>query len=96
MLSHLIERKIGPAVACLLIGGVFALFGIIHSPLPSSPIVAPAEALSRASAEGRAAAMEGQTPYHWALAYAAAAGVVALVGRFGVAKEPVETRFDEH
>ena len=64
---------------------MFALFGIIHSPLPSSPIVGPAQAIRLAGAEGRAEAMAGQTPYHWAFAYGAAAVVVALIGRFGVA-----------
>ena len=83
MLSHLIERKLRAAVVCLVVAGVFALFGVIHSPLPSSPIVGPNEAIRLLKAEGRAGATEGQTPYHWAAAYGVAAVVLALIGRFG-------------
>jgi AGZA family xanthine/uracil permease-like MFS transporter len=96
MLAHLIERKVGGAVASLVVGGVFVLFGIIHSPLPSSPIVAPAEATRLAGAEGRAEAMAGQSPYHWSVAYWAAAGVVALLGRFGVAPDGGEEMVGMH
>ena len=45
MLAHLIDGKVRSAVMCLVIGGSLALFGVIHSPLPSSPIVIPSEAI---------------------------------------------------
>jgi AGZA family xanthine/uracil permease-like MFS transporter len=93
MLAHLIDGKLRSAVASLVIAGVFAWFGIIHSPLPSSPIVAPAEAVRLLEKEGRAKASEGQTPYHWAVAYWAAAGVLVLVGVFG--KAPTRERAEE-
>jgi AGZA family xanthine/uracil permease-like MFS transporter len=93
MLAHLIDGKLRSAVASLVIAGVCAWFGIIHSPLPSSPIVAPAEAGRLLEKEGRARASEGQTPYHWAVAYWAAAGVLVLVGVFG--KAPSSKRAEE-
>jgi AGZA family xanthine/uracil permease-like MFS transporter len=83
-LAHLIDGKLRAAVFSLAVGGVLALFGIIHSGLPSSPIVGPDVAIQRLEAEGRAKASEGQSPYHWAAAYWAAAIVLALVGRLGM------------
>jgi adenine/guanine/hypoxanthine permease len=84
-LAHLIEGKLRAAVFALVVGGVCALFGIIHSGLPSSPIVGPNAAIRQLKQEGRMKASEGQTPYHWAAAYWAAAVALALVGRFGAA-----------
>ncbi len=63
--------------------GAFAWFGIIHSPLPSSPINAPGAVLGQLREDGRATASANQTPYHWAAAYAAMAITVLLLGRFG-------------
>jgi AGZA family xanthine/uracil permease-like MFS transporter len=83
MLAHLIDGKLKAAAVVLAVSGIAALFGIIHSPLPSSPVVMPAEAMRLVAAEGRAGAIEGQTPYHWGAAYWLAAGVILLVARFG-------------
>ncbi len=82
-LTHLIDGRVEPAAATLLMAGAFAWFGIIHSPLPSGPINAPAAVLRQLGAEGRATASAHQTPYHWAAAYAAMACTVLLLGRFG-------------
>ena len=82
-LTHLIDGRVKPAAATLLMAGAFAWFGIIHSPLPSGPINAPAAVLRQLSEEGRATASAQQTPYHWAAAYAAMAFTVLLLGRFG-------------
>ncbi len=82
-LTHLIDGRVKPAAATLLMAGAFAWFGIIHSPLPSGPINAPAAVLRQLSEEGRATASAHQTPYHWAAAYAAMAFTVLLLGRFG-------------
>lgn len=91
-LAHLIDGKARAAVLFLAIAGGLSLFGIIHSPLPSSPIVSPAEAGRLLEAEGRAEATEGQTPWHWAAAYGGAAVVVAGLGLFG--RKPTEDRAD--
>ena len=83
-LAHLIDGKVRAATATLLLAGLFALFGVIHSPLTSSPIVEPAEAVRRLKAEGRYAATAAQTPYHWAAAYVAMAASLALIGLVGL------------
>ena len=90
MLAHLIDGRIRAAAAAVLLASVFAWFGVIHSPLPGSPILAPAEAMARLEQEGRATAAELQTPYHMAAAYAAVAVVLAAVGWFGKPPAPGE------
>ena len=75
-LTHLIDGRVKPAAATLLLAGVCAWFGVIHSPLPSGPIAAPGTVLAQLETEGRARAGAGQSPYHWAAAYAAMAIVV--------------------
>ena len=87
-LARIIDGRMGAAAAACVVAGACALFGIIHSPLPASPIIAPPEALRRLDAAGRRAATAGQTPYHWAAAYAAGAAVLLAVGRTGRAPEP--------
>ncbi len=82
-LSHLIDGRMKPAAATLLLAGVFAWFGIIHSPLPSAPINTPGAVLRQLGEEGRATASAHQTPYHWAAAYAAMACSLLILGRFG-------------
>ncbi len=91
-LAHLIDGRIRPTAATLLLGAVFAWFGIIHSPLPSSPILPPAEVLRRLEAEGKADATAGQTPYHWSAAYLLTAISILALGRFG--KAPSGTHAD--
>ena len=82
-LAFLIDRRVWSAVATLLLAAVFAWFGVIHSPLPDSPILPPAQAIARLRQEGRFAAAERQTPYHWAAAYVVAAFVIAVAGLTG-------------
>ena len=67
----LIDGRIRPLVATLLTAAVFSWFGIIHSPLASSPIMSPSAVIRQLQAEGRAEATAQQTPYHWAGGYAA-------------------------
>jgi AGZA family xanthine/uracil permease-like MFS transporter len=82
-LTHLIDWRMKPAAATLLLAGICAWFGVIHSPLPSGPIAPPATVLAQLEAEGRARAGAGQSPYHWAAAYAAMAIVILALSRFG-------------
>lgn len=70
-LAQLIDGKIRSAAFALALAAAASLFGIIHSPLPSSPITTPANALKRLDDLGRSEAARYQTPYHWAAAYAA-------------------------
>ena len=76
--AHLIDGRIRPLVATLLIAAVFSWFGIIHSPLAASPIMSPSAVISQLKAEGRAEVTSQQTPYHWAAGYVLTA--VALAG----------------
>jgi AGZA family xanthine/uracil permease-like MFS transporter len=82
-LTHLIDGRVKPAAATLLLAGVCAWFGVIHSPLPSGPIASPATVLAQLESEGRAKAGARQTPYHWAAAYVAMAMVVLALSRSG-------------
>ncbi len=82
-LAHLIDGRVRPAFACLVVAGAFAWFGIIHSPLASAPIVAPGEAIRQLGQQGRLAATAGQTPYHWAAAYWGSAALLLALGAVG-------------
>jgi AGZA family xanthine/uracil permease-like MFS transporter len=81
-LAHLIDGRVRGAVSTLALASLFAWFGIIHSPLPSTPIVPPRVAMARLEAEGRLKASASQTPYHWSAAYAGMAVVLLLLGRW--------------
>jgi len=82
-LAHLIDGRLRPALACLAVAGGCALFGVIHSPLASGPIVMPAEAIRQLKEQGRYAASANQTPYHWAAAYGVSAAILLALGRSG-------------
>jgi AGZA family xanthine/uracil permease-like MFS transporter len=82
-LSRIIDGRMATAASVLVLAGALALFGVIHSPLPSSPIATPRTAISRLEQEGRGAAAKDQTPYHWAGAYALMAGVLLGLGLLG-------------
>ena len=70
-LAFLIDRRIGRAAAVLGIAGVLALFGLIHSVLPTGGIYLPWEP----------ALLGSRTPYEWAAAYALLAAMVLALGR---------------
>ncbi len=91
-LAKLIDRKIIAASATMLLGAVFAFFGVIHSALPSSPIVAPGAAVERLAAEGRLTTVAFQTPYHWAAAYACVAILLLILAAVG--RKPDHPRDD--
>ncbi|WZO96469.1 permease [Isosphaeraceae bacterium EP7] len=82
-LSHLIDGKIRPAVCTLLVAAACSLFGVIHSGLPSGPLITPGEAIRRLKVEGRYEASIRQTPYHWAAAYATVAAILLVIGSVG-------------
>jgi AGZA family xanthine/uracil permease-like MFS transporter len=82
-LARIIDGRVPAAAATFGLAAVFALFGIIHSPLPSSPILLPEDAIARLKSTGRYAATAGQTPYYWAAAYFGMAVVLLVLRRFG-------------
>jgi AGZA family xanthine/uracil permease-like MFS transporter len=89
-LAKLIDGRARAAAGWLALAGVLSLFGVVHSPFRSGPILTPAAAVARLRAEGRPDTAGGPTPYHWAVAYLAAAAAVLAVGRFGRAPDPLE------
>jgi adenine/guanine/hypoxanthine permease len=82
-LAHMIDGRVRPLVLSLLLAAVFSWFGVIHSPLPSSPIMPPGAVIRQLEAEGRATASANQTPYHWAAAYVLLALALVALSRFG-------------
>jgi AGZA family xanthine/uracil permease-like MFS transporter len=82
-LAHIIDGRIRPVVATLLIAAVFSWFGIIHSPLAASPIMSPSAVIDQLKIEGRALVTSQQTPYHWAGAYVLTAVALVILFRFG-------------
>ena len=82
-LALLIDGRVRPAVGCLLLAAAFSLFGVIHSPLPSGPIVLPGEAIRMMKEQGRYEVSRLQTPYHWAAAYATSAALLLALARWG-------------
>jgi AGZA family xanthine/uracil permease-like MFS transporter len=83
ILTFLIDGRIRPAVVGLVLAGACALFGIIHSPLDTGPIVLPNVAIAELERQGRYQATKLQTPYHWATAYWVSAGLLLALGRWG-------------
>jgi AGZA family xanthine/uracil permease-like MFS transporter len=65
-LAALLDRQQGRSALYLLIAAVFALFGIIHSPLPSAPISLPGPVLAQLPVDAH---FRCQSPYHWAAGY---------------------------
>ena len=82
-LAKIIDGRMRAAAATFLLASVFSLFGIIHSGLPSSPIVPPWEAIRQLKSENRYTASAAQTPYHWAAAYAVMALLLVALGKTG-------------
>lgn len=74
-LAALMDRRLSLAAAWFALAAACALFGIIHSPLPGSPLVNPLqlpENLPRMAA--------GQTPFYLAAAYLAASALLLAWG----------------
>src|SRR5262249_41599066 len=80
-LVMLLDGRLPAAAGYFTVAGVFALFGIIHSPLPSEQIDLPARVLAQVP-ESFHDAVRYQTPYHWAAAYALLALLTLTLGMF--------------
>jgi AGZA family xanthine/uracil permease-like MFS transporter len=78
-LAFLIDRRLGRAAAVLGVAAVLALFGLIHSVLPTGGIYLP----------WQAALLGSRTPYHWSAAYTVLALTVLLLGRLPASTESV-------
>jgi AGZA family xanthine/uracil permease-like MFS transporter len=72
-LAALLDRQLGRSGLYFLVAAVFALFGIIHSPLPSAPVSLPNEVWAQLPEGAR---FRCQSPYHWAAAYCLSAALL--------------------
>jgi AGZA family xanthine/uracil permease-like MFS transporter len=72
-LAALIDRRLLRAAGFLGIAGMCSLFGVIHSPMPGSPLVFPWRL-----PENLPVNAAGQTPIYFAAGYAAAAVLLIL------------------
>ena len=89
-LAHLIDAKLRPAIATLLLAAFFSWFGVIHSPLPSGAILSPDRIVAQLREEGKFGATRYQTPYHWSAAYSLLAVALIALARYGVPPDDVE------
>ncbi len=78
-LAALLDGKLRAAAAYLLVAGACALVGVIHSPLPGSPLDWPWEVYAKIPDNPE---LRCQSPYHWAGAYVLAAGVLLALSLF--------------
>jgi AGZA family xanthine/uracil permease-like MFS transporter len=65
-LAALLDRQLVRSALYLLVASICALFGIIHSPLPSAPVSLPNDVWVQLPEGAR---FRCQSPYHWAAAY---------------------------
>jgi adenine/guanine/hypoxanthine permease len=85
-LAMLIEGRLPRAAFYFALAGLFALFGVIHSPLPTERIDWPGHVLEQIPPSFREA-ITYQTPYHWAGAYA-----LVVLMLLGLALAPGKSR----
>jgi AGZA family xanthine/uracil permease-like MFS transporter len=92
-LAALLDRQLGRSALYLLVAAVFALFGIIHSPLASAPVKWPSEVLALLPPDPR---FRCQSPYHWAAGYLLCAAFLLTLGLIHpkTAKETAEKGSD--
>jgi AGZA family xanthine/uracil permease-like MFS transporter len=83
-LAAIIDRQLARGALFFGIAGLCALFGVIHSPLPGSPMVWPW------AVPAMPAFAVSQTPVRIALAYALLALVLLLWGRWTQAAQPAD------
>jgi AGZA family xanthine/uracil permease-like MFS transporter len=79
-LAMILDGKMIRASLYFAVAGLFALFGVIHSPLKDAQIWWPGEVLAIVTKTPYAKAVECQTPYHWAAAYGCVAALLLLLG----------------
>lgn len=95
-MARIIDGRMRSAAGVLALAAPLALFGVIHSPLPSAAILEPGAALREVHKLGRAAATAGQTPWHWSAAYLAMAATLLALGKLGHPPRPEKSHGPEH
>jgi AGZA family xanthine/uracil permease-like MFS transporter len=94
-LAALLDGRLRRAAVYLFICAACALFGIIHSPLPTAVLGLPRDVLAQlASNSGLPESVRYQTPYHWVGAYGLAAAL--LLGLSFLPAEKVELEVQEN
>jgi AGZA family xanthine/uracil permease-like MFS transporter len=83
-LAALLDGRYRGAAIYLAVAGLFALFGIIHSPLTDAPIDWPASVVDQLARETGDRGLL-QTPYHWAASYWLAAALLLGLAVFPTA-----------
>jgi AGZA family xanthine/uracil permease-like MFS transporter len=78
-LALILDGKLHRAALYFAIAGLFAFFGVIHSPLRSEQIGLPWDILSQIK-ESFKEPVRYQTPYHWTAAYAGVAALLVVLG----------------
>jgi AGZA family xanthine/uracil permease-like MFS transporter len=78
-LATLLDGRLARSALYFAVAGLFAFFGVIHSPLPSEQIGVPWHILDQVP-DAFKDAVRYQTPYHWAAAYAGVAALLLLLG----------------
>jgi adenine/guanine/hypoxanthine permease len=82
-LAALLDGRLRASAGYLAVAGVFAFFGVIHSPLPAAPIDLPWHVFAQLQTEhGGDARFLSQSPYHWALAYGLSAVLLGVLSFF--------------
>jgi AGZA family xanthine/uracil permease-like MFS transporter len=87
-LATLIDGRLVRAALYFALAGVFAFFGIIHSPLRNEQIDLPARVLAQVSASFREA-VTYQTPYHWTGAYGLVVIILLTLALFPTKQESI-------
>jgi AGZA family xanthine/uracil permease-like MFS transporter len=104
-LALLLDGRVKGAASYLVLAGLCALIGVIHSPLVDEQIGWPTQVMSQLDGFFQAtakpeqvpalqAAVRYQTPYHWAAAYGLAALLLLALGSLGrpaAVESPVQT-----
>ncbi len=87
-LAALIDGRLKGSAIYLLIAAAFALFGVIHSPLPDAPIALPTTVMAKLPASATY-----HSPYHWAGAYVLCAVFILVLDRFPARQGEGETGY---
>jgi AGZA family xanthine/uracil permease-like MFS transporter len=90
-LAMLIDGRLLRAAFYFLLAGVFALFGVIHSPLRNEQIDLPQRVLAQVP-ETFHEAIRYQTPYHWAGAYALVVLMLLVLALFPARPEKTQDK----
>ncbi len=83
-LAAILDERLRQSALYFLAAGVFAFFGIIHSPLSDAPIALPGQVLDILRSKQ---ALLSQTPYHWSGAYVLVAALLIVLSFFPATPE---------